>query len=116
MSEVSSENIVAAFRRLPLPEQETLLGRLIEEFESERSPQDTATALPVPEKDRSREEQWLAEHSREYAGQWVALNGDQLIAHSFDSAEVFAAVRAPGVDRPLYVLVESPDAPPFAGF
>lgn len=116
MSEVSSENIVAAFRQLPLPEQESLLGRLIEEFEAERSQQNSETLLPVPEKDRSREEQWLAGHSREYAGQWVALEGDQLIAHSFNSAEVFAAVKALGAERPLYVLVESPDAPPFAGF
>jgi hypothetical protein len=39
-----------------------------------------------------------------------------LIAHSFNAAEVFAAVKSLGVERPLFVRVEDPDEPPFAGF
>lgn len=71
---------------------------------------------PIVSKDRSRENQWLAEHQREYIGQWVALEGDRLIAHGEDAAAVFAAADASGVDRPLVVYVEDPDAPPFAGW
>jgi len=32
--------------------------------------------------DRSPEFRWLAAHGEEYRGQWVAISGDQLVAHS----------------------------------
>src|SRR2546422_8051706 len=72
-------------------------------------------SAPVPYKDRSREYEWLKEYAREYARQWVALEGDQLIAHGMNAAEVFAAADASGVERPFFVHVEDPDGPPFAG-
>jgi Family of unknown function (DUF5678) len=70
----------------------------------------------IVSKDRSRENQWLADHQREYIGQWVALEGDRLIAHGEDAAEVFAAADASGIERPMVIYVEDPDAPPFAGW
>jgi hypothetical protein len=70
---------------------------------------------PVPYKDRSREYEWLKEHAREYARQWVALEGDQLISYGSNAAEVFAAADASGVERPFFVHIEDPDGPPFAG-
>lgn len=70
---------------------------------------------PVPYKDRSREYEWLKEHAREYACQWVALEGNQLIAHGMNASEVFAAADASGIERPFFVQVEDPDGPPFAG-
>lgn len=69
-----------------------------------------------PEIDRSRELQWLAEHSREYAGQWVALDGERLLCHNASAREVFAAARQSGVERPLVIQVPSRDALPFAGW
>jgi len=114
MSEATVESVLTAFRRLPVLEQAQLLGILTHEFG--RPENGKMASTPVPEKDRSREEKWLAEHSREYANQWVALEGDQLIAHSFNAAEVFATVKSLGVERPLFVRVEDADEPPFAGF
>jgi len=32
---------------------------------------------PVVSPDRSKELPWLAKHNREYAGLWVALDGDR---------------------------------------
>jgi hypothetical protein len=71
---------------------------------------------PRPIPDSTREMKWLAEHARDYAGQWVALDGDRLIAHSFTHDQVRAAAEADGAWLPLITFVEDPDAPPFAGF
>jgi hypothetical protein len=59
--------------------------------------------------------QWLREHSREYAGQWVAIEGDRLVAHSLDADQFFAAVRQSGVKDPLFAHLEPEDERPFAG-
>jgi hypothetical protein len=45
------------------------------------------TGLPMI--DRRREWDWLTHHEDEYIGQWVALCGDQLIAHGTNAKEVF---------------------------
>jgi hypothetical protein len=44
--------------------------------------------------DCTRELQWVREHEHEYIGQWVALDGDRLIAHGKDAEAVFAAARS----------------------
>ncbi|MFN7946868.1 MAG: DUF5678 domain-containing protein [Blastocatellia bacterium] len=69
-----------------------------------------------PEVDRSREMRWLAAHSSEYAGQWVALDGERLLCHSANAREVFASARQSGVERPLIIQVPARDALPFAGW
>lgn len=67
--------------------------------------------------DASRETRWLAEHGREYAGQWVALDGDRLLAHGESAREVYEAVHASEVRLPLVVLVEADDESlPFGGW
>ncbi|MGH9752409.1 MAG: DUF5678 domain-containing protein [Blastocatellia bacterium] len=61
----------------------------------------------------SAEQMWLHEHRNEYAGQWVALKGDQLIHHSTNAKEVFAAAKDAGVFETLVVLVEPRRDHPF---
>ena len=41
-----------------------------------------------PDFDRSPEMHWLAQHGSEYQGQWVALLGAELLAHSKSLEEV----------------------------
>ncbi len=65
-----------------------------------------AKARAASLRDLSAEHQWLHEHRDEYAGQWVALKGDQLIHHSTNAKEVFAAADAVGPLEVLVVLVE----------
>lgn len=38
--------------------------------------------------------EWLRLHSKDYGGQWVALDGGRLIAHGTDAIEVYAAAEA----------------------
>jgi hypothetical protein len=62
----------------------------------------------LPYIDRSREMAWIAEHEDEYAGQWVALDGDRLIAHGEDPIPFKEIARAEGVERPFIVHIERP--------
>lgn len=70
-----------------------------------------ATDLPV--KDFSREHAWLEKHRDEYDGQYVALDGDKLIAHSENGREVVTKVRELGVKNPYLVFVEGRNSPRF---
>ena len=45
-----------------------------------------------PDFDRSPEIHWLTEHGGEYQGQWVALLGSELLAHSKSLEEVVGAL------------------------
>lgn len=70
---------------------------------------------PIPVPDPIPSQRWITEHAHEYGGQWVALDGDRLIAHGTNAAEVFAAADADGAYLPLLTYLVPPDAPPFAG-
>lgn len=63
---------------------------------------------PMPE-GATRAIRWITEHAREYAGQWVALDGARLIAHGRDHDEVWAAAQSSGVYLPMVTFVEDPD-------
>lgn len=70
-----------------------------------------ATNLPV--RDYSRENDWLEKHRDEYDGQWVALDGDNLIAAGFDGKEVAQKVRDLGINGAYLVFVEGSNRPRF---
>lgn len=53
--------------------------------------------------------QWLAQREAEYAGQWLALDGDRLLSHGEDPHKVRAEARARGVETPFVVFAENPD-------
>jgi hypothetical protein len=68
-----------------------------------------------PPADRSREMAWLQSNRSEYAGKWVALNGDRLVASSDRYDEVVHIVDETNQRGSLITYVESPNVPPFAG-
>lgn len=57
--------------------------------------------------------QWINGHGSAYHGQWLALEGNRLLAHGTDLIEVAAAARAHGVPFPLFHLVEPPREHPY---
>lgn len=113
MSNVTYESVLEQAQQLPWLERQRLLKTLAEE-ETHSKPNTSAKLLPW--KDRSREARWLKDNAQQYVGQWVALEGDQLVVAGTSAVEVRDAARAVGVERPLIVQVEDPDGPPFAGF
>ncbi len=44
---------------------------------------------------------WLKAHGNDYLGQWVALDGDRLVAHGADARAVRDEARRQGVEVPL---------------
>jgi hypothetical protein len=73
-------------------------------------------AKNLPVKDRAREADWLRKHRDEYAGLWVALDGDSLIASGDDLKQVAETARQQGVPDALMMRVEPSGSLPFAGF
>ncbi|MGI8670578.1 MAG: hypothetical protein ACR2J3_12165 [Aridibacter sp.] len=52
---------------------------------------------------------WIAEHKKEYLGQWVCLDGDDLISFGSDAIEVDKEARAKGIKAPfLERIIEEP--------
>lgn len=79
------------------------------------------TLLPVrkarlPYIDRSREMVWIAAHHREYAGQWVVLDGDRLLGHGPDPVPIVKKARQEGVERPLVIHMEKEEGPSMGGW
>jgi hypothetical protein len=48
------------------------------------------------------EMQWIQEHGHDYPGQWIAVDGDRLIAHGSDAQQVFAEVDRVAVVDPTF--------------
>ena len=111
MSKITVENILSQIVLLPPPEQ-IRLRQLMDQVEQKQKPSKPPLDKRVPSKpvpDRTSELRWIQKHAREYIGQWVALDGDRVIAHSPDAQEVFAAVDADSAYLPLIHFVEDPD-------
>lgn len=70
----------------------------------------------VPVNERREEFRWLAEKSAAYAGKWVALDGNRLVAVGDDLPTVRAASRAAGVERPLVTHLPPEGELPFGGW
>jgi uncharacterized protein DUF5678 len=49
--------------------------------------------------------EWLRLHSKEYDGQWVALDRDRLIAYGPDAEVVYAAANADRAYLPLFLSI-----------
>ena len=81
---------------------------------AERSQPGQLKRVEMP--DFSREMRWIKEHRREYAGQWVALDGDRLLCHGMNAKEVFDAADQSGVEDPFFSHLEPADALPFGGW
>lgn len=89
--------------------------RLDEEFEFHDS-QQFQRGNEQPDPQRAQEYAWLREHRAEYAGQYVALYGEQLIAHGRDGREVLRQAKAAGFPRALMIYVEALETAPFGGW
>ena len=69
-----------------------------------------------PYVDRSRETAWITEHQAEYAGQWVLLDGNRLIAHGDDPLSFKPIVRAERIETPFIVRVPKETGPSMGGW
>ncbi len=100
------EAILDKVRRLPPAKQEEVL-RFADGL------QRRGTARIVPFRDRAQELKWIDENRAAYAHQWVAVEGDRLIAADSDPLKVFAAAKTEGIQSPFVVHVLPEDPLPF---
>lgn len=126
MQEVTFEQVLNDVQSLP-PESQTKLRDILNAAELSQASKPAAptngTAQlhdPVRElahaaslRDITAERQWLKEHCDEYAGQWVALKGGQLISHGKDHMAVYREAKAAGHPDAFFEQVEPSDALPF---
>lgn len=89
MSNATLEQVIEQARALPPGDKRKLRDAL---------DRDLRTAKPY--RTHERERAWIEQHRDEYMNQWVALDGDRLLAHGTDPRAVADAARAAGCDVP----------------
>jgi hypothetical protein len=116
MSSDLLDKLTEEAKALPEPEKRILALRLLEGtrpvLEEKREEVDEPSPDVVY---RKREYRWMKEHKNEYAGQWVALDGDHLIAHGSSARKVLEEADKLGAKLPFIARVDSPDDLPFTG-
>lgn len=101
----SLEQMIEAAKRLPPQDRRSLQQWLEQQERLDVEEQQKATRLQQELEQYQRAKQWIAEHRAEYLGQWVALEGDQLISAGANAKEVDAAARAAGIKVPFVVRI-----------
>jgi predicted Zn-dependent protease len=96
------EQIIDEARALSPAEKRRLRQALDRELEQPAPAQSAKPAYPTNEQERA----WVEAHRDEYLGQWVALDGDHLVAHGTNARTVYEAARAQGVEIPYIDRVE----------
>jgi hypothetical protein len=98
--------ILDRVRHLPPAKQEEVL-RFADGLQ--RQP----AARPIRTPGRTRETKWFRDNRSAYADQWVAVEGDRLIAAGVDARTVFAAAKAEDIESPFVVHILLEDSLPF---
>src|SRR5918996_2225813 len=105
------DQIIKSIEQLPAPEQERI-RRWLDEKGTPNGERNAAQ----PHADRSAKSlRWLHESREKYSGQWVALDGDRLIASGPTAKEVYSKAKAEGVAIPCVELVTEQESVPFTG-
>jgi|SRR5262245_39770776 len=116
MSQITAESLFDQIASLPVSEKMKLCALLDEHLQNlDVTASVVKWVKPIPMPDPAPNMRWMNEHSHEYGGQWVALDGDRLIAHGPNAAEVLAAADADGAYLPLVTYIPPADSPPFVG-
>jgi len=65
-------------------------------------------------RNNEQERAWIEAHREQYLNQWVALDGDRLVAHGMDAKRVYDEAREQGIISP-YLERVSPKQEAFIG-
>src|SRR5436305_6055087 len=107
----SLEQIIQSIQQLSAPEQEKVRQWLEERREVNEAQDDWQGRT---EKFR-RATSWIDSHRQEYLGQWVCLDGDNLISHGTDAKKVYTEAKDRGIKIPFVQQVREEDQSPFWG-
>jgi hypothetical protein len=108
---LSLDQIIKSIEQLPAPEQERIRRWLAENG----TPNGERNASQPHANRTAKSLRWLDENREEYSGQWVALDGDRLIASGPTAKEVYSKAKAEGVEIPFVELVTNQEPVPSTG-
>ncbi|MCY7344897.1 MAG: DUF5678 domain-containing protein [Pyrinomonadaceae bacterium] len=112
----TAEKIIESVISLPKPEREKFFSWAENEIHKKSSGNNAKEIKLEAEQERFRRSlKWIEEHKEEFDGQWVALDGDTLLAHGSDGKKVHAEAQAKGVLTPLMERIKAKDLP-FGGW
>jgi hypothetical protein len=104
----TKQQILKAIEELPDDAGvEEAMDRLYLLYKNERGLRQADGSEPISH--RSREIEWRRTHRkelREYEGQWIVLEGGEIISHGDSPADVVRDARARGIRVPYVFLVE----------
>lgn len=103
------KQMIEAARPLPPEDRRRLRQWLQEQEQQDAAPQQPAENAKPPQAETVEQQierfrkamKWIDEHRTEYLGQWVALEGDQLISHGADPLQVHEAAKSAGIVSPF---------------
>jgi hypothetical protein len=107
----SFDQIIQSIEQLPADEQERL-RRWLEDKSAHNGEAHNSQAHASRSAKSLR---WLDENREKFLGQWVALDGDRLIASGTTAQEVYSKAKAEGVAIPFVELVTERESAPFTG-
>lgn len=106
MPQITYEEVLSQIKALPPEDAERLREHLNSQSQQDKAVEDARTrARTCVIRDLSAEYHWIKEHRAEYAGQWVALKGDQLISHGSYGVAVMEAARNAGHPDAFFKLI-----------
>lgn len=105
------EQAIEVIRQLPPPEREKVRDWIDEENQKTSDEEDKQEKLKRDQEKFRLALKWIDEHKEEFDGQWVALDGDALLAHGTDSKKVHAEAQAKGVKTPLMERIKVQELP-----
>jgi hypothetical protein len=108
---LSVDQIIKSIEKLPAAEQE----RIRQWLEHKRAKNVEGHGSQAHANRSSKSLKWLHENREKYAGQWVALDGERLIASGPTAKEVYSKAKAKGVVLPFVELVKNPEPVPSTG-
>jgi hypothetical protein len=118
---MSGEQLTALKEQLvALTAQEKLeLARFLEE-EAAPGPARAPSEAPEDEdagaRKRTEHMAWLKAHREEYAGRYVALDGDRLVGSGATIREAHDEARQLGIEHPFLTHISSANDAPFGGW
>jgi hypothetical protein len=107
----SFDQIIKSIEQLPAAEQERIRRWLEDKGTTNGEGRDSQ----APVNRSAKSVRWLHENREKYSGQWVALDGDRLIASGATAKEVYSKAKAEGVEIPFVELVAEQESGPFTG-
>jgi hypothetical protein len=107
----SIDQIMKSIEELPSSEQDRI-RRWLDEKEVSNGKTNGSQGLANRSANSLR---WLHENREKYAGLWVALDGDCLIASGSSAKEVYSKAKAAGIKIPFVELVIGQESMPFTG-